>query len=70
MKRTPSPREVQVLNLMGDGMSNEEIAGTLEVQLNTIKEYTRRINAKLGTGGLANPRTAAVRQGMRKGWIR
>ena len=51
-----SAREMEVLRLIADGMSNKEIAGTLMVSLATVKTHINNIYAKLG----ANRRTQAL----------
>lgn len=50
------PREVEVLRLMAAGMTSREIAGELELSLNTIRTYTQALMAKLG----AHTRVQAV----------
>lgn len=42
-----SPREIEVLQLMATGATNQEIADRLFVSLNTIKTHTSRIFEKL-----------------------
>jgi NarL family two-component system response regulator LiaR len=42
-----SKREVEVLALMAEGYSNQEIAEKLFVSLNTIKTHTSRIFEKM-----------------------
>lgn len=42
-----SKRELDVLNLMAMGLSNEEIAGKLFVSLNTVKTHSSNIFTKL-----------------------
>jgi NarL family two-component system response regulator LiaR len=42
-----SAREVEVLRLMAEGLSNQEIAGRLFVSLNTIKTHTGNLFIKL-----------------------
>ena len=46
-KTNLSDREYDVLSLMADGKSNQEIADQLFVSLNTIKTHTSNIFAKL-----------------------
>jgi DNA-binding CsgD family transcriptional regulator len=42
-----SSRELDVLNLMAAGLSNEEIAGKLFISLNTVKTHSSNIFLKL-----------------------
>ncbi|MFA6262253.1 MAG: LuxR C-terminal-related transcriptional regulator [Bacteroidia bacterium] len=42
-----SRREMEVLNLMGKGLSNEEIAAKLFISLNTVKTHSSNIFMKL-----------------------
>jgi LuxR family maltose regulon positive regulatory protein len=51
-----SNRELQVLQLIAEGLSNQEIASKLVLSLNTVKGHTRKIYGKLGV----NSRTQAV----------
>ncbi|WP_343745644.1 response regulator transcription factor [Chitinophaga sp.] len=51
---TPAPdhpglsnRELEVLQLMADGLSNQEIAGRLFLSLNTVKTHASRLFEKL-----------------------
>jgi DNA-binding NarL/FixJ family response regulator len=68
--RTPatslSAREAQVLTLVADGLSNEDIAQRLFVSQATIKSHLVHIFAKLD----ADSRTAAVATAVRRGLIR
>jgi LuxR family maltose regulon positive regulatory protein len=43
-----SERELEVLQLVADGLTNQEIASRLFVSLNTVKAHTRNIYGKLG----------------------
>jgi LuxR family maltose regulon positive regulatory protein len=43
-----TPRELDVLRLIGAGLSNREIAERLTVTLNTVKKHTSNLYAKLG----------------------
>jgi ATP/maltotriose-dependent transcriptional regulator MalT len=43
-----SAREVEVLRLIAEGLSNQEIADRLVLALSTIKTHTRNIYSKLG----------------------
>jgi DNA-binding NarL/FixJ family response regulator len=61
-----SARELQVLTLVADGLSNEEIASRLFVSQATIKSHLVHIFTKLD----ADSRTAAVATAVRRGLIR
>ena len=50
-----SEREIEVLQLIAEGLSNQEISSRLYLSLNTIKTHTRNIYGKLGV----NNRTQA-----------
>lgn len=56
-----SPRELEVLALMAEGLSNTEIAERLFVSLNTVKTHTSNLYAKLD----AKRRTQAVEKAKR-----
>lgn len=43
-----SERELDVLNLIAEGLTNQEIATKLYLALNTVKAHTRNIYSKLG----------------------
>jgi RNA polymerase sigma factor (sigma-70 family) len=51
-----SPKENDVLKLLSEGKSYAEIAGKMEISLNTVRTYIRRIYGKLEV----QSRTAAV----------
>jgi LuxR family maltose regulon positive regulatory protein len=51
-----SERELEVLQLIGAGLSNREIAEKLFISLNTVKTHTKNIHSKLDV----NSRTKAV----------
>jgi DNA-binding NarL/FixJ family response regulator len=42
-----TPRELEVLRLMADGLSNSEIAATLQISQETVKTFVSRILTKL-----------------------
>ena len=54
-----SEREIEVLQLIAEGLTNTEIAARLYLSLNTVKVHTRNIYGKLGV----NNRTQAVARG-------
>ncbi|MNN87983.1 Transcriptional regulatory protein LiaR [compost metagenome] len=43
-----TPREIAVLELVAQGLSNQEISNQLFISLNTVKAHTVHINHKLG----------------------
>ena len=51
-----SEREIEVLQLVAEGLTNPQIAARLYLSLNTVKVHTRNIYGKLGVGN----RTGAV----------
>ena len=51
-----SERELEVLHLVAEGLTNREVAARLYLSLNTVKSHTRSIYGKLG----AHNRTQAV----------
>jgi NarL family two-component system response regulator LiaR len=60
-----SPRELEVLGLLVDGMSNQEIADKLIISLATAKTHVRNILNKLAV----DDRTQAAVQAMRRGLV-
>jgi len=48
-----TPREEEILNCLGTGMSNRQIAGHLTVSINTVKWYVRQVYNKLGVNNRA-----------------
>jgi len=60
-----SQRELEVIRLMAEGLSNQEIADRLFVSLNTIKTHCSRIFEKLDV----RRRTQAVEKAKRMGVI-
>jgi DNA-binding NarL/FixJ family response regulator len=58
-------REIGVLNLIAEGLTNPEIARRLSISRNTVKFHVSSIIAKLG----ATSRTDAVTLGMKRGLI-
>jgi DNA-binding CsgD family transcriptional regulator len=60
-----TPRELEILELISQGMSNREIAGKLFVSENTVKTHSSRVFDKLG----AKRRTQAVQLGKEFGLL-
>ncbi|MFZ0589338.1 MAG: response regulator transcription factor [Bryobacteraceae bacterium] len=60
-----TPREIEVLRMMGQGVGNKEIADGLGISENTVKFHVASILGKLN----AASRTEAVARGIRTGLI-
>ncbi|HEY1952426.1 MAG TPA: response regulator transcription factor [Gemmatimonadaceae bacterium] len=60
-----TPRELEILELIAQGLSNREIATKLFVSENTVKTHSSRVFDKLG----ARRRTQAVQFGKQRGLI-
>jgi DNA-binding NarL/FixJ family response regulator len=58
-------REIQVLALLAEGMSNRELANELYVSVHTVRAHVRALLAKLG----AHSRLEAVAQARRRGLV-
>jgi len=58
-------RELHILNLVADGLSNPQIARRLAISRNTVKFHLSSIISKLG----ATSRTEAVTIGVKRGLI-
>jgi len=59
-----SPRELEVLGLLGRGMSNKEIGSALAVVESTVKVHVTNILAKLGVADRTQAVLAAVKRGI------
>lgn len=62
---TLTPREVEILEMMAEGMGNRRIAASLRISSYTVKFHVASILGKLG----AATRTEAVTLGVRRGII-
>ena len=49
-KNRLTPREIEVLNLVGQGMLNKQIAKKLSLSIHTVKNHIHNICEKLGVG--------------------
>lgn len=59
-----SPREGEILALICQGLTNEEITGKAFIGMNTVKTHIRTLYRKIG----ADTRSQAVRWGMERGF--
>jgi DNA-binding NarL/FixJ family response regulator len=59
-----TPRELQVLRHVGYGLSNDEIARSLSVSIETIKEHVQNILRKMGVQDRTQAAVWAVKQGL------
>jgi two-component system, NarL family, response regulator len=60
-----SERELEVLGLMAQGMSNQDIGAALTIGESTVKSHVNRILSKLG----ASDRTQAVIVAAKRGIV-
>ena len=60
-----TPREIEVLAAIGDGLSNKAVALQLGISLHTVKFHVEALLRKLG----ASSRTEAVHKGLKQGLI-
>ena len=61
---TLTPRELEVLGLMAQGLANRAIAARLGISAHTAKTHVAAVLAKLGVASRAEAVMAGVRQGM------
>ena len=60
-----TPREIEVLELLAEGLPNKAIADRLRISDQTVKFHVSSISGKLGAAN----RTDAVRRAVRRGLI-
>lgn len=61
-----TPREMETLEMLAEGLSNKQIAGRLHISEHTAKFHVNSILGKLGAG----TRTEAVVRGLRSGLLK
>ncbi|MCC6978322.1 MAG: response regulator transcription factor [Candidatus Melainabacteria bacterium] len=59
-----SPREIEVLRLVAQGLSNQKIADQLELGLETVKTHMRHIMEKLTVSDRTEAAVKAMREGL------
>ena len=55
-----SPREIEILELIGEGLSNKKISTRAHISLQTVLTHRKHIAAKLGVSGSELVRHAAI----------
>ena len=59
-----SPRELEVLRLIADGLNNKAIAEALEISLSTVKTHIERILERLAVSDRTQAAVKALRRGL------
>jgi NarL family two-component system response regulator YdfI len=59
-----TPREIEVLRMMAEGLGNKEIASKLLISDHTVKFHISSIFAKLGVSSRTEAVTVGIRQGL------
>ncbi len=59
-----TPAEANVLRMIVGGMSNKEIAFTLDVSENTVKSHIQNIFGKIGVSDRTSAATTAIKRGL------
>jgi len=62
-----TPREVEVLRLVVEGQTNQQIARNLFISLGTVKRHIQRISAKLGVCDRVQAAVRAIKLGLLDG---
>lgn len=60
-----TPRQIEILGLMAQGMENKEVACAADITIETVKTYTHDIFRKLGVQN----RVQAINEGYRRGYL-
>lgn len=63
-RKSLTPRELQVTNLLGQGKSNKEVAESLNISARTAEVHRRNIMHKLGLHSITELVRFAIRKGM------
>lgn len=64
LDQTLSAREYEVLQRLGRGMSNKEIAADLHISLGTVKAHVSNVLRKLGVADRTQAVVKAIREGL------
>ncbi|MGI9055133.1 MAG: response regulator transcription factor [Pyrinomonadaceae bacterium] len=56
--------EQRILQMIGGGMSNKEIAFALDISENTVKTHNKNIFDKIGVSDRTSAATPAIRRGL------
>ena len=59
-----TPREVEVLKMLAEGVSNQQIAERLVLSLHTVRNHVQNVISKLGAHSKLEAVAAAVREGI------
>ncbi len=62
--RQMSEREIEILRLVAEGLSNQQIANHLGVSVNTVKVHLRNVFGKIGAASRTEATMYAVRAGL------
>ena len=68
-RRSFSRREVEILRLIKEGLSNQAIAQRLSLSLDTIKWYNQQIFGKLGVSSRVQAVEKAMEVGLIDAWV-
>jgi DNA-binding NarL/FixJ family response regulator len=63
--RVPTPRELEIIALIAEGVSNTEIADRLSLRVKTVESQLRRLFDRYDV----TSRTALARLAVRQGWV-
>lgn len=59
-----STRELEILELISEGLTNKQIANRLWLSVETVKSHVSAVHAKLGADSRAHAVAIAFRQGL------